>query len=111
VSGEILDLHRRPPEWWPLDPFSYGGSARIATATLDGWVGGEVVEHWGDGTSRPWALPAGSAHPCVDLEHRGWERLTTQQREAACALPGGYAGGAFDRGWSIILTALKEHLT
>jgi len=160
VTGEILDLHRPPvrqsttvaatrahtfdtftgrlAEWWPLDPFSYGGSARIATVTLDGRVGGEVVEHWGDGTRRPWGTlltwdrPAGfsmtwdvTGEPTeielsfvslqdrltrVDLEHRGWERLTTQQRKAACALPGGYAGGAFDQGWSTILTALKEHL-
>ena len=128
----------RLAEWWPLDPFSYGGSARIATVTLDSRVGGGVVEHWDDGTSRPWGTlltwnpPAGfsmtwavTGEPTeielsfislqdrltrVDLEHRGWERLTTQQVEAACALPGGYAGGAFDQGWSVILTAFKEHL-
>jgi hypothetical protein len=35
----------------------------------------------------------------VTVEHRGWEQLTNEQLTAACALPGGYAGEAFDKGW------------
>jgi hypothetical protein len=45
----------------------------------------------------------GPALTRVAVEHRGWEALTEQQLSEACALPGGYAGGAFDRGWSRIL--------
>lgn len=128
----------RLAEWWPLDPFSFGGSDRVATVTLDPRVGGEVVEHWHDGTARAWGTlltwepPTGFAmtwnitgeptevelrfvavdefRTRVDLEHRGWENLTSQQLRAACAIPGGHAGGAFDRGWNIILTAFTERL-
>lgn len=128
----------RLAEWWPLDPFSFGGSARIATVTLDPRVGGEVVEHWEDGTARPWGtlltweppeslsmtwnvtgapteiglhFTAVTHHVTrVDIEHRGWDRLTQPQLEAACALPGGYAGGAFHQGWSTILTAFARYL-
>lgn len=129
----------RIAEWWPLDPFSYGGFARIVTVTLDPRCGGEVVEHWHDGTARPWGTLLAWDPPArfcmswdvtgeptevelrfveieervtrVDLEHRGWERLTPEQVRAACALPGGYEGGAFNLGWTTILTAFKEHLT
>lgn len=129
----------RLAEWWPLDPFSFGGSDRIATMTLDPRVGGEVVEHWHDGTTRTWGSlltwtpPTGfsmtwhiTGEPTevelrfvaiddsstrVDLEHRGWDNLTPQQLRADCAVPGGYDGGAIDRGWTIILTAFRERLT
>ncbi|MFC0680073.1 SRPBCC domain-containing protein [Lysobacter korlensis] len=128
----------RLAEWWPLDPFSFGGAARIATVTLDARIGGEVLEHWHDGTTRAWGtlltwdppaefsmtwnvtgeptevelrfLELGDRLTRVELEHRGWERLTPEQVAAACALPGGYAGGAFRQGWLTILTAFKEHL-
>lgn len=128
----------RLAEWWPLDPFSFGGSARISTVTLDPRVGGEVVEQWHDGTARPWGTlltwePSNAfsmtwnvtGEPTeielrfvtlnprltrVDLEHRGWDRLTPEQLEAACALPGGYTGGAFHQGWATILTALSEQV-
>ncbi len=128
----------RLAEWWPLDPFSYGGSARIRTITVDRRVGGEVVEHWHDGETRSWGTLLGYEPPAavtltwnitgkpteialrfialderttrVDLEHYGWDRLSEAELVEACALPGGYAGGAFDEGWATILTAFKEHL-
>ena len=46
------------------------------------------------------------ADPGVAVEHRGWEALTEEQLAADCALPGGYAGGSFDRGWARILGCL-----
>lgn len=129
---------RRLGDWWPLDPFSYGGAAMIATVMVDERVGGEVVERWHDGTTRAWGTlltwdpPSGFSMTWnvtgvptevelrfleieggltrVDLEHRGWDRLTPHQLEAACALPGGYAGGAFTEGWAAILNAFTETL-
>ncbi len=44
----------------------------------------------------------------VDVEHRGWERLTEEQLRAACAMPGGYEGGAFTAGWAHILACFAE---
>jgi hypothetical protein len=46
----------------------------------------------------------------VEVEHRGWEKLDDEQLAAACALPGGYLGGAFTKGWAAILAGLKEHM-
>jgi hypothetical protein len=46
----------------------------------------------------------------VEVEHRGWEKLSDQQLIAACALPGGYVGGAFTKGWATILDGLREHI-
>lgn len=138
-SHTFTTFTERLAEWWPLDPFSFGGSAQIATVTLQAEAGGRVLEHWHDGTTHAWGTlltwdpPAGftmtwniTGEPTevelrfvaiedqltrVDLEHRGWERLTPAQLEASCAVPGGYAGGAFNRGWSIILSSLKEQFT
>ena len=47
----------------------------------------------------------------VAVEHRGWEALSDAQLSAACALPGGYTGGAFDRGWAAILGRFAAALT
>jgi hypothetical protein len=117
--------------WWPLDPFSYGGAARIARVSLDPRAGGAVTEHWHDGTEHVWGTllrwepPLGFAmtwnitgQPTeveltftarhddvteVELEHRGWDKLSNDELKAACALPGGYLGGAFREGWQRIL--------
>ena len=129
----------RLAQWWPLDPFSFGGSEQIRMVTIEPRVAGDVVEHWHDGSQRVWGTlltwdpPAGfsmtwnvTGEPTevelrfveleyrltrVDLEHRGWERLTSAQLEAACALPGGYAGGAFNEGWARILAAFEESIS
>jgi hypothetical protein len=125
--------------WWPLDPFSFGGRSRIQTVSVDRRIGGRVVEHWYDGSERDWGTvldwraPAGftmtwnvtgeptevelrfsavgPARTRVEVEHRGWEKLDEEQLAAACALPGGYSGGAFAQGWATILVGLKEHMT
>jgi hypothetical protein len=124
--------------WWPLDPFSLGGRDRIRTVTVDRHTGGRVVELWHDGSEHDWGTllewnePAGftmtwnvtgeptevelrfvrveTALTRVEIEHRGWEKLDDQQLAAACALPGGYLGGAFTTGWATILTHLKGHI-
>lgn len=50
----------------------------------------------------------GPALTRVAVEHRGWEALTEEQLTEACAVPGGYAGGAFTEGWGIILGRLAN---
>jgi hypothetical protein len=37
------------------------------------------------------------------VEHRGWEALTDEQLAEDCALPGGYASGAYLTGWERVL--------
>jgi hypothetical protein len=44
----------------------------------------------------------------VTLEHLGWERLTEAELARACALPGGYLGGAFRSGWERILGNYRD---
>jgi hypothetical protein len=39
----------------------------------------------------------------VTVEHCGWEALTDEQLSKDCALPGGYASGAYSFGWERIL--------
>jgi hypothetical protein len=123
--------------WWPVDPFSWGGD-RVRDVVVDRRLGGSVVETWHDGTTRSWGelvawdpphgftmswlvtpeptevelsfRALGPALTRVAVEHRGWERMSEEQLGAACALPGGYRGGAFVRGWGMILGALVEHV-
>lgn len=125
----------RLAEWWPLVPFSFG-QERVRVVTLDGRVGGEVTEVWDDGTTHVWgtlrewdpphaftmtwnitgtptevALRFTELAPAltrVELEHRGWDRLTEEELGRDCALPGGYRGGSFQRGWVVILRRLQE---
>ena len=105
--------------------------AGSATGVCRWRPGGRVYESWDDGTQvdwgtlRAWEPPErfvmswnitsvttevelqftalGPALTRVAVEHRGWEALTEEQLAADCALPGGYAGGSFERGWARIL--------
>lgn len=116
--------------WWPVTPFS-AGRDQVRDVTFERHAGGRVYETWDDGTQvdwgtlRAWEPPErsvmswnitsvatevelrftvlGPALTKVAVEHRGWEALTEEQLAADCALPGGYAGGSFDRGWAHIL--------
>jgi uncharacterized protein YndB with AHSA1/START domain len=116
--------------WWPLRPFS-AGEARVADVVFERRVGGRVYEVWHDGTTVEWGsvlafepprrfvmtwcmTPAatevelrfvalGPALTRVEVEHRGWEALADAEAARDCALPGGYAGGAYVKGWEIIL--------
>lgn len=119
--------------WWPVNPFS-AGRDRIRDVTFEQRVGGRVYETWTDGTQVDWGsllawepperfvmtwnatsvateveltfAELGPALTRVAVEHRGWERLTDEQLAKDCALPGGYAGGAFTKGWAQILGSL-----
>jgi uncharacterized protein YndB with AHSA1/START domain len=121
--------------WWPVRPFSMGED-RVASVTFERRRGGRIYETWHDGTEREWGIvlewvpPEGfvmtwnaSGTPTevelrftaeamdrtrVDLEHRGWENLSEAQLRADCALPGGYLGGSFNRGWDVILGAFLD---
>jgi len=54
--------------------------------------------------------PLGAALTRVSVEHRGWERMTEEQLGGACALPEGYRGGSYVRGWGMILDRLVAHV-
>jgi uncharacterized protein YndB with AHSA1/START domain len=120
--------------WWPVIPFSAGGD-RVRDVTFEQYQGGHVYETWHDGTAVDWGTllawepperfvmtwnitsvatevelsfaELGPALTRVAVEHRGWERLTDEQLARDCALPGGYVGGAFTRGWAQILGAMS----
>jgi uncharacterized protein YndB with AHSA1/START domain len=120
----------RLAEWWPRVPYSLGGD-RVVDVTLDGRVGGRVCECWDDGTTRTWGhvtaweRPArfamtwevfgaptevelrfrvlGPALTRVELEHRGWERLSEAEQAEAQQAAGGYGAG-----WETILAALRD---
>lgn len=119
--------------WWPVNPFS-AGRERTRDVTFEQRVGGRVYETWVDGTQVDWGrlltwqpperfvmtwnmtsvateveltfAELGPALTRVRVEHRGWERLTDAQLAEDCALPGGYASGAFTKGWARILGCL-----
>jgi uncharacterized protein YndB with AHSA1/START domain len=120
--------------WWPLRPFS-AGQERVRDVVFERRTGGRVYERWDDGTTVGWGevlawepprrfvmtwclTPAdtevelrftslGPALTRVEVEHRGWEALAEADLGADCALPGGYTGGSYAKGWTIIL----EHFT
>ena len=121
--------------WWPVNPFS-AGRERMRDVTFERRAGGRVFETWADGTEvdwgtlRAWEPPGrfvmswnitpiatevelcftalGPALTRVAVEHRGWEALSDEQLAEDCALPGGYAGGSFDRGWTQILACFSQ---
>jgi uncharacterized protein YndB with AHSA1/START domain len=116
--------------WWPVTPFS-SGKDQVRDVTFEPRQGGRVYETWRDGAEvdwgevRVWEPPErfvmtwnmtsvtteveltfaelGPLLTRVSVEHRGWERLTEAELARDCALPGGYAGGAYREGWSRIL--------
>ena len=116
--------------WWPVCPLSVG-KERVRHVTVEQHVGGRVYETWNDGTTVDWGevlawdppdrfvmswtgTPAttevelsftvlGPALTRVAVEHRGWESLSDEQLSEDCAAPGGYASGAYSRGWALVL--------
>jgi len=119
--------------WWPVQPFS-AGKDQVRAVTVERRRGGRVYETWADGTEVTWGellawepperfvmtwtmTPApteveltftalGPRLTRVAVTHRGWEALSDEQLGADCALPGGYAGGAYATGWALILGRL-----
>ncbi len=124
---------RRIADWWPVEVISVGAE-RVRDVTVEPRLGGRFVEVWDDGTTVDWAeitawdppsrfvlawacTPAptevelrfrslGPELTRVELEHRGWEALSAEQRGEDCARPGGYLGGAYSSGWQLILGRL-----
>ena len=123
-------------QWWPLRPLS-AGQDRVVDVVFEREPGGRVFEVWDDGTTVDWGrllvwepprrfvmtwrmTPApteielrfralGPALTRVEVEHRGWEALSDEQVAAECALPGGgYSGGSYTRGWTMILERFTE---
>jgi Activator of Hsp90 ATPase homolog 1-like protein len=116
--------------WWPVQPFS-AGKQRVRDIVIEPATGGRVYEIWDDGTTVDWGdvivwepptrftmswrgtpavtevevtfQPLGPALTRVCVEHRGWDALTEEQLGEDCALPGGYASGAYRTGWERIL--------
>lgn len=116
--------------WWPVKPLSVGKD-RVHDVTVEQRLGGRVYETWDDGTAVDWGVvlawdppgrfvmswrhtPAATeveltftalapALTRVALEHQGWESLTEEQLSEDCAAPGGYASGAYGRGWALVL--------
>jgi len=119
--------------WWPVNPFS-AGKDRVRDVTVERRVGGRVYETWADGTQVDWGellawepperfamtwtivsvltqveltfAELGPALTKVSVVHSGWEKLSDEQLAQDCALPGGYLGGSFDKGWALILERL-----
>jgi uncharacterized protein YndB with AHSA1/START domain len=121
--------------WWPVNPFS-AGKDRVRDVTVERRIGGRVFESWADGTQVTWGellaweppqrfvmtwaiisalteveltfAELGPALTKVSVVHSGWEKLSDEQLAEDCALPGGYLGGAFSKGWAFILGRLAE---
>jgi uncharacterized protein YndB with AHSA1/START domain len=119
--------------WWPVQPFSAGGE-RVVDVTVEPRLDGRVYETWSDGAVVEWGrvlvwepprriamtwtstpvtteveltfAALGPALTRVAVEHRGWDALSEAQLSEDCALPGGYASGAYATGWARILTQL-----
>ena len=117
-------------QWWPTRPFSMG-QARVTDVVFEARLDGRVYEIWDDGHEVDWGrviawepparfamtweiLPAvtevelrfralGPAVTRVELEHRGWERLTEEQLAAATGVGGGY-----EAGWRQVLDTLRQ---
>ena len=106
--------------WWPLRPLS-SGRERVTDVVFEQHTGGRVYELWDDGTAVDWGEVVLWEPPrrfvmtwCLtpattEVEHRGWEALSETDLARECALPGGgYAGGSYSRGWTLILDRFQE---
>lgn len=116
-------------QWWPTRPYSIGQD-RVVDVIFQAGADRRVYEKWDDGHEVDWGrvlvweppdrfaitwevVPAvtevevrfralGPALTRVELEHRGWEKLTEEQLATATAAPGGY-----EAGWARIVEALR----
>lgn len=122
--------------WWPLRPLS-ADPDRAVDVVFEQHVGGSVHERRDDGSTAEWGRvivwepparfvlswcmtsvatevelrfkPLGPALTHVELEHRGWAAMSEADLAKDCALPGGgYLGGSYDRGWSMVLERFRE---
>ena len=113
-------------QWWPLRTHSLG-EERVIGVTIERRAGGRVYETWDDGQTRTWGTllawepptrfvltwdivrppvteveltfrALGPALTRVDLEHRGWDKLTDAEVERL-----GEKRENYDVGWAMIL--------
>jgi hypothetical protein len=118
-------------QWWPLRTHSLG-TERVAGVTVERRAGGRVYETWDDGQQRTWGTLLTWEPPTrfvltwdivtprvtevelhfrelapsltrVDLEHRGWDRLTDTEFTALRERRDSY-----DSGWAMILRLFTE---
>ena len=122
--------------WWPLRPMS-ADPDRVVDVVFEQHVGGTLHERWDDATTVVWGevlawdpprgfvlawrmtpaitevelrfKPLGPALTRVEVEHRGWAALSEAELAKDCALPGGgYLGGTYHQGWTMILDNFRE---
>ena len=118
-------------QWWPLRTHSLG-KERVAGVTVERRAGGRVYETWDDGQQRTWGTLLAWEPPTrfvltwdivtprvtevelrfrelapsltrVDLEHRGWDKLTDADLAAVRERRDSY-----DNGWAMILRRFNE---
>jgi hypothetical protein len=118
--------------WWPTRPYSIGGE-KVVAALVEPRIGGRVYETWSDGHEADWGhviawdppnlfgmtweilaavtevelrfTALGPAVTRVELEHRGWEKLSEDELRAATSVLGGY-----EAGWAQILESLRTRV-
>jgi hypothetical protein len=116
--------------WWPVQTHSMG-QERVAGVVFERELGGRIYETWDDGGESTWGhvlawdppngftmtwdiLPGetevqlsfralGPALTRVEVEHRGWERLTDEQFAQLPTARGGYS-----EGWKLILATFAR---
>ena len=114
--------------WWPVRPFSLGQD-KVVDVTFTAEPGGRIFEVWDDGNTVTWGhvlawdpphrfamtwevLPTftevelvfralGPALTRVEVEHRGWEKLSAEEMAEVQSFAQSY-----DEGWKAILAAL-----
>jgi Activator of Hsp90 ATPase homolog 1-like protein len=118
-------------QWWPLRTHSRG-KERVTGVTVERRAGGRVYETWDDGQQRTWGTLLAWNPPSqfvltwdivspgvtevelrfrelapsltrVDLEHRGWDKLTDAELAALSERRDNY-----ERGWAMILRRFTE---
>jgi hypothetical protein len=118
-------------QWWPLRTHSQG-KERVASVTVERRAGGRVYETWHDGETRTWGTLLAWDPPQrfvltwdiiaprvteveltfrelapsltrVEVEHRGWEKLSDTDLELI-----GEKRESYDGGWAMILRLFSE---
>lgn len=116
-------------QWWPLRTHSQGGE-KVVSVTCEQRVGGRVYETWADGQTRAWGTllawdppqrfaltwdiveprvteveltfqGLGPSLTRVQVEHRGWERLSEEQLRLIQR--------DYSRGWALILQRFADY--
>jgi Activator of Hsp90 ATPase homolog 1-like protein len=118
-------------QWWPLRTHSQG-KERVASVTVERRAGGRVYETWHNGETRTWGTLLAWDPPQrfvltwdiiaprvteveltfrelapsltrVEVEHRGWEKLSDTDLELI-----GEKRESYDGGWAMILRLFSE---